>query len=157
MAVVCVLIVISSGLVGYYLGEKFRKRKNFYNELVKFLDFIEPQISFFHTKLSDLFNEFDSKNKTFKQFLVETQAYLNNKSNNLTCLDFLTNTEREDVLRLVNVIANLDLENTSKSILSFKTLFKEKATTESLEAKTKIGLYQKLSLFLGLAIAIILI
>lgn len=157
MVIVCVLVVITSGMLGYFLGDKYRKRKEFYNQLVNFANFIEPHINFYNTKLTDLFDDFDSQSKIFNAFKIQAKEHIVNSSVTISCLGFLKESEKEDVLHMLKTLTCLDFENIQRSLKGFKVILEQKANDATNEAKIKINLYQKLSLFLGLALAIILI
>ncbi|MBO4570086.1 MAG: hypothetical protein J5689_02610 [Clostridia bacterium] len=155
MEIVCVLIVVFSGLSGVFIASRYRERKAFFASLYNFLNYIKSNISFYKTRLEILIDNYDCETK-FKNFLISVKNNLSSKVKNILP-SYLTNQEKDEFVKFVSSLQNFDVSETIRSIDFYLSLVKNKVNQTGEEAKIKIPLIEKLTLGAGLIVAIILI
>lgn len=155
MEIVCVLIVVFSGLSGVFIASRYRERKAFFASLYNFLNYIKTNISFYNTRLEVLIDSYDCETN-FKYFLINLKNNLSDQVKSVLP-NYLTTQEKDEFVKFVSSIKNFDVSETIKSIDFYLGLVKNKVNQTTEEAKTKIPLIEKLTLGAGLIVAIILI
>ena len=155
MEIICVLIVVFSGVSGVFIASRYRERKSFFANLYGFLNYIKSNISFYNAQLEDLIDGFDC-NFRFKNFLNSLKNNLSGEIKN-ALPNYLTLEEKDEFIKFFLSIKTFDVIETIKSIDFYISQVKTRVNETSEEAKTKIPLIEKLTLGAGLVVAIILI
>lgn len=156
MAVVCCLIVVFSGLAGWFYADKFKKRKQFLDGAISFCKLYEQNLSFSREKFSDLIDKYIAQNKSvFRAFLFDIKNQNFNVSK-IKVPEFLTKQEADLVTQMFANLGSADYLTEAERIKGFKSQFENflKGASEDETQKGRLGF--KLSLGLGLALAIII-
>lgn len=156
MSVVCCLIVVFSGLAGWFYADKFKKRKQFLDGAIDFCKLYEQNLSFSREKVSDLIDKYIAQNKSvFRAFLFSIKNQ-NFDISKVKTPEFLTKQEADLVSQMFVGLGSADYLTEAERIKGFKSQFENclKRASEDETQKGRLGF--KLSLGLGLALAIII-
>lgn len=141
--IVSFIIIICATYIGTFLKKHFKRRATFYSDYEKFISFCYERISSSLTPIDELKGSFPS-DKDFQAFLRGERV------------DILSKKEKELLDFTIEQIGKRDCENT----LSFLSKEREGALKlkekSNEEVKKKGDLYFKLSIIVGLAIALVI-
>jgi len=150
--VISALIVAFTTYVGYFLSEKYRRRKNFMAQLSSFNERFLSELNYSRRPLKEFFGEYSYKG----DFLRILNDYSSGgiKSGNLS---FLTADETNYVAAYFGMLGKGDAITQSGYFSAQKPLISEYKTHSEDEAKKYCSLYIKIGFLAGLAVVIIII
>jgi len=152
VVILCFFIVAGISFVGYSFSCYYKKRTKFFSDYLDFLNHAKTQILCFQTRRSNIFNGFDAAGSDFENLIKNVL-----EKDNLKRYSYISESEWENVVSELKNIGKTDVENECNSIEVLKTkvvAMHEKAERES---EKKSPLCIKLSVALGVFIAIIII
>ena len=157
-----VLVVVGAIFVGLSINNYYVKRKNFFNELNKFLEYLKMQIQFQKSKLRQVVSEYkkQSLDSNFTDFLSAFEKYLSCLGEGCTFdfdVNFLKPEEKVTLLRLFTSIGRFhsagEYSNITNAIGEVRAFY-----DSALEKQRKFGLVSvKLSIACGLLIVLIIV
>lgn len=155
----CVLIVVGCGYVGWGFGFHYTRREKFFSELIRFCEFAKSEILFLQLKKQVLFEKFSTSQKDLALILSEAQKEFSECQENersAKTADFLKPEERLEIENFLRTIGKRDVENECTSIDNFKETV-EVWHKRAVEEKAKYaGSGTKLGIAFGLAVSIII-
>lgn len=159
-----VIIMISSGSIGYILAQKYNNRVVFYNNAVKFADFLKLNIFYMRENIGEIINKFvqDGDNKYLHKYLEVKKLLLENtisvdELNKLNMCSDLTSNETIEFVGFLNKLGKSNLESQVQIIDSYKVVF-ENRLSECKKAQSQKGkICFKVAVFVGAIISILII
>lgn len=163
MKILFILSVISlSSYVGFSMGGQYKKRVNFYNDLIVFCSGIKNELSFFKTRLSVILEKKDViYNENFVCLCnvalksLKSGNYLLLSENNLEFLKFLSYNEKQTVANFFNFLGKSDVKNQKNQIDLYEKIFSDNLEKAKYDYSQKGNLYKKLGVYAGLFLAIL--
>lgn len=158
------LVIVTMGalFVGVSINNHYVKRKNFFNELNKFLEYLKIQVQFQKSKLRQIVVEYkkQSLDVNFIDFLSSFEKYLGCLGDGATFdfdLNFLKVEEKVTLIRLFTSIGCFhsagECSNISSALSEVKSFY-----DSALEKQKKFGpMSVKLSIVCGLMIVLIIV
>ncbi len=164
MILICVGIVILSGVAGSIYASKYINKFKFFNELVDFCSFLQININFNQDKLPLLFNKYcDNKKSQFKLIIKQFSdlKYIKRLDDltikqKLILPDYLINEQSESILTFLLRLGEVDSFNQINSIENYKLKFNNYKELALTDKNKNANLIYKLSIGIGLVIAIII-
>ena len=141
MAVVCCLIVVFSGLAGWFYADKFKKRKQFLDGAISFCKLYEQNLSFSREKFSDLIDKYIAQNKSvFRAFLFDIKNQ-NFDISKIKVPEFLIKQEVDLVTQMFTNLGKADYLTEAERIKGFKSQFENclKGASEDETVRTRFG------------------
>lgn len=150
-------------LIGFSIKTYFKKRKNFYDNSVKFCEKVLSDISFKNEKLQLIINNSIAEfNDEFYDALFNFNLYLSNKISKTSFqnwfnkkLYFLSSYEKSNFLNFIFSLGSQTKDEEIEKILNYKELLKSLKDEVNKKNRKYSGLYFKLFVVLGLTICII--
>ena len=157
IGVIASLIIIFSGALGRLFTAKIREANSFYLSLISFCDYLLASINFSQVKLKEVFLKFNGSNNKFKNFLSQAQNHFEDQNFSLCIPNFLDETQQDEITRFLISLTQFDAAGVTNQIESFKARFKIYQSNYEAQVKVKAPLIEKLSIGVGLVIAILII
>lgn len=154
--VICVLIVVGCGYVGFVISLYYKKRERFFSDLVDFLQHAKTEIVFFQNRLTHIFLSFECGSELGK-ILKNRAGQIDGKE---TCVKkpvFLSDNEWQWIWGFLENIGRCDAQTEAEGIEQMIEKVVQTKTHSQVETKTKGTMAAKLGVVIGLAIAIIVI
>ena len=163
--VVFVAIVLISTYIGIVLAKKYIRKENFYIDLLAFCNTTFTEINFTQNKLKKIIEQnINYYKKDFKLFLNLYKRYLDgevNKENldNAVCknFEFLTEQEIKKIVTFFINIGKVDADNELNNLDIFKKDIKGTLDDASTKKRQFVPMIIKLSILVGIGIAILII
>lgn len=156
LAIICILF----SYIGFKISLFYRKKVKLLRELVDFVNYLILNISFLKTDLFVLLNNYNAKDKDFKEILILYKDYVENGLD-LKFKDALFKSFNKDIasciLSFFQSLGKLDYTNQLKMLELNKKHFDEIKLKSEMENKTKGNLYYKLGLIIGIGMMILLV
>ena len=155
------VIVGICGYVGIQINSEYNKKLSFFNDFTMFLQYIMVKIAFFQNRFSDCINEFllsnKPKNKFFEKLLLvsKTQNFNIDEIHNQIDLNILES-EKLFVAKSIFNISSCNIENVEKYINGCITENQMNINKYNNLCKSKGILFKKISVYIGIAICILL-
>lgn len=159
--VVLALIMCGALFVGVSINNHYIKRKNFFNELNKFLGYLKIQVKFQKSRLKTLVDDYrvGVSGTDFGDFLGAFSGYLSNLNDESEFeveLPFLRQEEKSALIRIFTSIGRFNSEGESANLSSALAEANEYYNT-AMESQKKFGAVSiKLSVAGGLFVILIL-
>ncbi|NLP16807.1 MAG: stage III sporulation protein AD [Clostridiales bacterium] len=166
----CILIILSSTLMGFYCSNELKSRINDIKELRKLIILLRGDIRYGSTPLPEAINTIARRHEgSFKGFLIKVSDKLSEHSGNTFSQIWKAAVEKEllqtslnkkDKSHLIQFGENLgylDKEMQMNTLELFLTQIEEEINELSKTAKEKSYLYNTLGIMAGIFISIILI
>lgn len=157
-----IIVFLCCVAFGYFLSNKYTKRKKFFSSLISLANKLSLEINFSRERLKVLIENFDDSNKK-NLFGVDKKFvdYLDKKSDLnqqelFSKLDFLKNNEKDYVFLFFRTLGRSDVENQTKEIQIFIKRFCEIKDVCDAEQKKYGVLSLKLGVIAGLFFAVIM-
>lgn len=150
--ILAVLIVAFATYVGYFLSEKYRRRKSFMAQLFSFNERFLSELSYSRRPLKEFFKEYSYKGDFLK--------LLNNYSSGgieESALSFLTADEKSYVGAYFGILGRGDAYAQSGYFAAQKQFIAEYKQGSEADAKKYCSLYIKIGFLAGLAAVVIII
>lgn len=158
-----VLLVCSSGYIGKLFSDKYKKRVKIYSTLIKFAEFLKLNIYSLQENIVIIFDKFISQNQSIgNDFDKIKQIVINNKTSvydfrKIKLFNELKSGEIEDVKDFFNLLGKNNLDLQISLIDNYLHIFKLKLEECNIDQKQKGNISYKLSLSLGVMIAIMVL
>ncbi|MBQ7467003.1 MAG: stage III sporulation protein AB [Clostridia bacterium] len=157
---VCITIMAASYFAGKEIAKIYVKRDRFFKNLSEFCDFLKSNISFFQTKISEIFDgyikdyssEFDNIYKQFQNLIMD--------ENGKSVAEDIKFLKAEDKVTLNNFLKGLgksDQKNQMMLIDNFKNYALKRSEECASARRSQEGLIFKVSLAVGAVICILII
>lgn len=151
-----VLIVGACAFVGWQVKNFYRARQKFFEDQVLFCDILLSETNFNKTPLRHIIKKNEAQfHKDFLKSLTAFQNALNNGDDYLEKSLLLKTFEKEEYNRFLSSLGKTDLENHNNLINNFKKSILMKIEREVNAEQKKANAFFKISICIGLAIAII--
>lgn len=152
-----VMLLISGMLTGTFLGNKYKKRRNFFNDFLSFSQALCTDITFLQKPLPQILNGFNCKSD-FNRCLRDFGDNIENPDDiNLSVYNYLKQDEKNLLINFFCSLGKSDcetqLEIINKSAAQAETIYKDCTA----EQKKYVPLYAKLGFFAGAVIFIIIL
>ena len=157
-----IIAIIVCSCIGWFLSQRYKKRKEFFNSLIMFSNKLSVDINFSRAKLSEVVNSFDkvySKNlcgikENYLNYLSSKNELVKEKlfDKNVPA----TGEEKDLIFLFFKCLGRLDASGQTKEIENFKTRFIEMKDKADLEYKKYGSMYLKLGFIAGLFLAVLL-
>ena len=157
MVIICGIVVLVSGVIGYAFSNKLTKKATFYKNMLSFCEKLEINIAFLQNTLPEILSETIKNQSTEIAGVISSyKEYNENKCSNLNFPNYLNEEEKDEIEKFFKSIGLSNAESEQKLILGFKAKI-ERNLKQAEENKTKNGpLIFKMATFIGLALAIII-
>ena len=159
----CAALTGGCAYLGQLLSRSYRQKVLFWEELQSFCRELRGDIGFLQTKLPDFFKRHQNRSSAFAEFLGEMQKACEKGEefsiSNASARNVISFFSEEDAALLFAFFGGLgksDRESQLNSILSFEKVLDEKIAESKREYGKSGVLYQKLSIFLGLLLSVLL-
>lgn len=158
MFVVCLLIVGISAVCGKLLTTSLIKRDKFFLEMLNFCEYIKTNITFSHTKVSNLFDGYiETYNSEFKEIFENFKNFDDNKNeDNLNKIFFLKKEEKSQIVNFVKQLGNSNVDMQISHIENFKNFIQNKSTLASDKRKQNAPLCYKVCISVGMIVSILI-
>ena len=147
----CVILCLCT-YIGYFLSQKYVKRKEFYQDFISFNNKMKNEVSFFQNTIDNIIKKSENDGDFYK--------YLLNKKNINVCdykCEYLTTEENKYVKNYVKELGTTDKDSQLKYFdIVDDDISKIYEKVESDEKKYKV-LFLKLGFLFGLIILIVLL
>jgi len=154
--VLILILIVVIMLIARSVSEQYKDKYDFYKNLRDFLNQFKLNVSFKKETLNDFLNKTYCK-KQFKIFIEEFQVFLQTNSINLNRITLLDEYEKDDLIKIMQNLGNLNSENEINQLNSFIAIIEEKLN-KSLNDRNKLcPLILKLSLLFSIGLSILLI
>ena len=161
--VLCIILVVLFGGIGYGISSNYIKRKRFFFELNNFLIFLKTEISFSQTKLETIINNFKQR-ACSKDLIILLDNYLISLSRNLLTKDnlfqktsILSEQEKESIYLFFNGLGKIDVFNQIDVIEKFINTSAEYLNIAKEESSKYSALYTKLGIIIGAFLSLVII
>lgn len=164
MIVICVGIVILSGIVGILISKRLSQKVQFFDTICDFCDYLVSVLSFEQSKLPKIVADFchdknDSATVFLKSFFASKNNFdLSNGPNfvDINFPDYLNLTEKSDLMNFLNGLGKSDCQTQIQAIKNYKQKFSKSLSRAKENSVKNGGLATKLSLGVGLILAIVI-
>lgn len=156
------IVFCACAFIGYLFSAKYTKRKKFFTSLIVLADKLSLEINFSRERLKVLIENFDGANR--KNLFGVDEKFLEylNKNCELTVEEIFKKTsilkqdEKDLLLLFFKTLGRSDVENQTKEIQSFVSIFSEIKSQCDIEQKKYGALSMKLGIVAGLFWAVIM-
>ena len=158
--IVCLIVLFLLIIyVGYGILKYYRKRQQFYEDLIDFINCLNTEIAFLKTDLISLIgNNCHKYHNDMNDLLIR---YLDNLKNNDTNFDakmqVLSREENMEVNNFLNSLGKTNLEEQKTCIAHYKCRFSEKKQKSDQEKEKNGVTYFKLCIVVAIGVCIVLI
>lgn len=149
-------VIGASGFAGFWFGNVYKLRENFFNRLTQFLDFLKTEITFFQTRLEDACEKIYKTEDQFSTILRSFMEFRTLGQEIIKKPRYLQTEEWEIISNFFKGLGRKDVESECANIqvLTERVRVWHK---DALDLKIKrSNAYTKLGICAGCAIAIIL-
>jgi len=159
--VLCVGIVILSGVVGKFIAKSFVLRDGFIKELIHMVTYFKNNISFKQTKVIDLFNDYIKLSEGKYTQQIKTLSCLVNKNIDAkqysSQLYFLKKEELAVIIKFFEDIGTSSEEIEVEKVEVFLEYLKNKSKDAESARQKNEGLAYKVSIAIGIVVSILII
>ena len=158
--VLCVLLIFTCFMLGYFLSKKLKTRKNFWSDVVDLCDNLILNISFGHKKVKEIILEFLPSCRAECSYLLDNIVKSDFDKNKFSFEGLDLDLSFEEVKYLeefFSQIGEYDSESETEKIKKYKSVFSGFLDKSEQKLKRYSPLYIKLSIIAGLVISIIFI
>lgn len=164
MIFVCAGIVVLSGLIGLTIANRFLSRVKFYKDVCNFCDSLVASLGFEQNTLPKIFSDFSENHQgTFANILQSLSDLKFNKrlpQNEIKCgllmPEFLSTAEKGELFEFLICLGATDCATQTETIKQFKQKFSYRLGLAQESKNKNAGLATKLSIGIGLVLAIII-
>ncbi|MCL2540672.1 MAG: stage III sporulation protein AB [Firmicutes bacterium] len=159
----CVLLGIAS-YIGYQLGNVYRRRQMFFEDIVVFCVLLESEVGLFQNSLPEVFGK-PMGRKDWQMILAGCSNEL--KQNNqisaealnsaLAKLTHLSAGEIDQIGDFILSLGRLDVDEQVSKIKRFRQAFEQRLSGAKTDNKKKGGLYTKMGVIVGVLCLILVI
>lgn len=150
IGIICITLCT---FVGYFLSDKYVKRKELFGDFVNFNKTLLSEINFSKSSVLKIINDFPSKNGDFYNTIKS--IYTDEKTKFNYC--YLTSEEKEFANKYFNSIVGIDDKTLANFINASSKKLGDIYNETILEEKKYRTLYVKIGFLIGLIIFIVLI
>lgn len=153
----CVLIVLGCGYMGFSVSRYYIKREKFFSDFIDFLNHAKTQISFFQSRLAEVFTSFSCSGDMAKILAIMAARVKGEEDQEPKKPIYLNDNEWTWICGFLYAIGKCDLEREVDSIINIQ----EKANAAKINCQKDVlkkgSAATKLGVLLGLSIAILVI
>lgn len=152
----CIVVIICT-FTGVKLAEKYKLRRLFYSEFIKFNRLFYDEVSFTKKTLPKIIDSFEKTNN-FGRFINDYFNELTSEvSMNYKYLWFLSNDEQRELFNYFSTIGKTDANSQIELIKAFDDKLKNTFTRVETEERKYKTLYTKMGFLTGILILVLII
>lgn len=149
------LLVAGSGFFGWYLSEKWKKRKDFYEQWFLFNERFSSDLSYLRLPLTDFLKKYTYKSE-FSEFIGAYEKSFRTKTLEID-LRFLSEEEQNAALEYFLSLGKSDAASQGVMLQAYRDSLGQKKKETSVEYEKRSSLYVKLGVLFGLLIMVLFI
>ena len=149
------LIFGSICVLGFNIGNKFKKKEKFYYEFKNFLIYLKSEIGFFERDIVEIVDNYKTKNTDLTELLLNYKNSLQDKE--FVDLNLISKEENNKLKDFFKGLGKSDCESQKEYIDKNLEIFDSLLKQAKLNNDKQGSMYKKLSILVAILVCIIII